>query len=79
MAVEVPLLALPKVTVPGPLNLVHVPVPAEGVLPAKVAVPDTHTFETTPAVAVVGMAVKVTEQVAVLAAHVPFEIDHLKI
>ena len=79
MAVDVPLCVLPKVTTPEPLTWNHEPVPTEGVLPAKVAVPVTHTVVTDPAVAVVGAASKVTEQVAVLAAHVPFVIDHCKI
>ena len=77
VAVEVPLFALPNVTVPEPLNFLHVPGPDKGILPAKVAELVTHTVVTGPAVAVVGAASKVTEQVAVLAAHVPFVAFHV--
>ena len=77
MAVDVPLCVLPKVTTPEPLTWNHEPVPTEGVLPAKVAAPVKHAFATDPAVAVVGVAVKVTEHVAVLAVHGALAIVHV--
>ena len=46
-------LALPKVTVPGPLTLLQVPLPMTGALPASVTT-SPHTFWFTPALAAVG-------------------------
>jgi hypothetical protein len=48
-----------KVAVPGPATLVHVPVPADGVLPAS-AVVRPQTFWSGPAAAVVGRGAFVT-------------------
>src|SRR5213592_601878 len=75
VAVVLDTVASPKVTVPGPLTLLHTPVPTTTGFPPSVAT-RLHTSWSPPALATVGAASYVTCTVSLEAGHTPLLIVH---